>query len=84
MKDDRRYQEWLDGRSRIELPADFSSKVMESVAGYEEQKAASFFYLPTILRCLTANPATQAVFVVAGVIIGILRILFVLYIALAG
>ena len=75
---EKAYDTWLEKRRKIEVPHGFSDQVMAGIgevakAGSGPVSAASGF-----VRLVSAHPLAKAAMVVAGALIGIFRILFVL------
>jgi len=79
MKTDVIYNAWKEQKSRIGVDKDFSDKVISRIHQYERQKRKPLFDGHRLIELISTRPLGKAAVVAAGVVIGLVRITYVVY-----
>ncbi|KPL23078.1 MAG: hypothetical protein AMJ75_06765 [Phycisphaerae bacterium SM1_79] len=79
MKIDEIYNAWKEQKSRIEVGKGFSDKVISRIHQYERQKRKPLFDSHRLIELISTRPLGKATVVTAGVLIGFVRMMLVVY-----
>jgi hypothetical protein len=79
MKTDEIYNAWKEQKSQIEVGKGFSNKVINRIHQYERQKRKSLFDGHRLIELISTRPLGKVAVVTVGVLIGFVRITFVVY-----
>ncbi len=79
MKSKEVYEIWKTGKRQIEITNGFSDKVIDRIREYEKQRTQYFFAVHRLIEAAFSNPLAKAGMIATGAIVGILRIVFLLY-----
>jgi len=78
MNDNDPYQSWLEKSRNIEVSPDFSREVMARISGYEHERGEEATGKPGLLRgwleWISLHPVAQTVLIVAGLLLGVARL----------
>jgi len=84
MKSEEIYETWKKRKSRIEIGKGFSDRVMNQIHQYEREKRASLYDVHHLIEFISSHPLAKAGVVVAGALIGFVRVAFTVHILLFG
>ena len=79
MKADEIYNAWKEQKSQIDVDKDFSGKIIKRIHQYERQKRTLLFDGHRLIELISTRPLGKVAVVAAGVVIGFVRITFVIY-----
>jgi hypothetical protein len=79
MKTDDTYNAWKEQKSQIEVGKGFSDKVINRIYQYEQQKRKPLFDGHRLIELISTRPLGKVAVVTAGVLIGFVRMTFVVY-----
>ncbi len=79
MKTDEIYNAWKEQKSQIDVDKGFSEKVMSRIYQYEQQKRRPLFDGHRLIEFISTRPLGKAAVVTTGVLIGFVRMTFVVY-----
>ena len=79
MKTEEIFNTWKEQKSQIEVGKGFSEKVMGRIYQYEREKRKPLFDGHRLIELISTRPLGKAAVVIAGVLIGFLRMMFVVY-----
>ena len=77
------YNTWKEEKSQIEVSKGFSGKVMSQIYQYEREKRKPLIDGHRLIELMSTRPLGKAAVVAAGLLIGFIRITFVVYAFLA-
>ena len=83
MKSEEIYNIWKERKSQIDLRENFADEVMNQIFQYEREKGRSLFDVQRLIELISAHRFVKAGVVTAGVVTGLVRIMFVVYSFLA-
>ncbi len=83
MKSEEIYDAWKERKSQIDLPEKFADEVMNQIYQYERGKGRPLFDVQRLIELISAHRFVKAGVVTAGVVTGLVRIIFVVYPILA-
>ena len=83
MKSEEIYNGWIEHKSQIDLRENFSDEVMNNIYRYERDKRRPLFDVQRLIELISAHRFVKAGVVTAGVVTGLVRIIFVVYTFLA-
>ncbi len=83
MKSEEIYNAWKERKSQIDIRENFADEVMNQIYQYECDKRKPLFDGQRLIELISAHPFAKAGVVVAGVVTGFVRIMFVVYAFLA-
>ncbi len=83
MKSEEIYNGWIEHKSQIDLRENFSDEVMNNIYRYERDKRRPLFDVQRLIELISAHRFVKAGVVTAGVVTGLVRIIFVVYAFLA-
>jgi len=79
MKTDENYNAWKEQKRQIDVDKGFSEKVMSRIYQYEREKRQPLFNGQRLIALISTRPLGKAAVVVAGMLIGFVRMTFVIY-----
>lgn len=79
MKTDEIYNAWKEQKGQIDVDKAFSEEVMSRIYKYERQKRKPLFDGHRLIELISTRPLGKVAVVAAGVLIGFVRITFVIY-----
>lgn len=79
MKTEEIYNAWKEQKSQIDVDKGFSEKVMSRIYQHEREKRQPSFDGHRLIELISTRPLGKAAVVAAGVVIGLVRITFVIY-----
>jgi hypothetical protein len=82
MKSEEIYDAWKKRKSQIDLRENFADEVMK-IYQYERDKGRPLFDVQRLIELISAHRFVKAGVVTAGVVAGLVRIMFVVYPILA-
>ena len=77
MDTEKIYNLWKNKKNPFEINQNFSDRVMKRISRYEQKKRKPLFDMYKIIDFISIQPLAQAVFFVAGAIVGFVRLIFV-------
>jgi len=77
MKSQEIYNAWKEKKRQMDISKSFADSVMKQVYQYEQEEAKQVFNLGWLIDFISAHPLAQAGLVVAGTVVGLIRIAFV-------
>jgi hypothetical protein len=81
------YQSWLEKNRNIEVSPDFSCEVMSRIYRYEQERGEGTARKPDLLHgwleWISLHPAARAALIVAGLLLGVARLIASLQIILS-
>jgi hypothetical protein len=81
------YRSWLEKSRNIEISQDFSREVMARISGYEHARGEGTTrkpdLLPWWLEWVSLHPVVQTALIVAGLLLGVARLVVSLQIILS-
>ncbi|MHC4535010.1 MAG: hypothetical protein ACYS6K_13765 [Planctomycetota bacterium] len=83
MKSEEIYDAWKKRKSQIDLRENFADEVMNQIYQYERDKRRPLFDVQRLIELISAHRFVKAGVVTAGVVAGLVRIMFVVYPILA-
>ena len=83
MKSEEIYDAWKERKSQIDLRENFADEVMNQIYQYERDKGRPLFDVQRLIELISAHRFVKAGVVTAGVVTGLVRIIFVVYPILA-
>ncbi len=83
MKSEEIYDAWKKRKSQIDLRENFADEVMSRIYRYERDKRKPLFDVQRLIELISAHRFVKAGVVTAGVVTGLVRIMFVAYAFLA-
>jgi hypothetical protein len=87
MNNEDLYQSWLEKSRNIEVSPDFSHEVMARISGYEHERGEGAARKPDLLHgwleLVSLHPVVQTVLIVAGLLLGVARLVVSLQIILS-
>ena len=82
MKSEEIYNIWKEKKSEIDIAGNFASEVIQQVRQYEQGKRECFVDIERFVEIISAHPLAKAATVAAGMLVGMVRVGFMLYTAL--
>jgi hypothetical protein len=79
MKSEEIYDAWKKSKSQIDLRKNFAAEVMNQIYQYERDKGRPLFDVQRLIELISAHRFVKAGVVTAGVVTGLVRIMFVVY-----
>jgi hypothetical protein len=79
MKSEEIYDAWKKSKSQIDLRKNFTAEVMNQIYQYERDKGRPLFDVQQLIELISAHRFVKAGVVTAGVVTGLVRIMFVVY-----
>lgn len=79
MKTDENYNAWKEQKSQIDVDKGFSDKVISRINQYERQKRKTVFDGHRLIQLISTRTLGKAAVVAAGMLIGFVRMTFVIY-----
>ena len=79
MKTEEIYKAWKNQKTQIEIDKKFSGNVMCRLYNYKYEKRKSLFDGHRLIELISARPLGKAAVIAAGLLIGFVRITFVVY-----
>jgi hypothetical protein len=79
MKIEEIYNTWKEQKNQIEVGEGLSDKVISRIYQYERKKRKSLFDGHRLIELISTRPLGKAAAVTAGVLIGFVRMTFVVY-----
>jgi hypothetical protein len=73
------YNAWKEQKSQIEVGKGFSDKVISKIHQYERQKRKPLFDGHRLIELISKRPLGKVAVVTVGVLIGFVRMTFVVY-----
>ena len=83
MKSEEIYDAWKKSKSQIDVRENFADEVMNQIYQYERDKGRPLFDVQRLIELISAHRFVKAGVVTAGVVTGLVRIIFVVYPILA-
>ncbi|MCP4612323.1 MAG: hypothetical protein GY845_26805 [Planctomycetes bacterium] len=83
MKSEEIYDAWKERKSQIDVRENFSDEVMNQIYQYERDKRRPLFDVQRLIELISEHRFVKAGVVMAGVVTGLVRIIFVVYPILA-
>ncbi len=83
MKSEEICNAWKESKSQIDIRENFSDEVMNKICRYERDKRRPLFDVQRLIELISANRFVKVGVVTAGVVVGLVRIMFVAYAFLA-
>ncbi len=83
MKSEEIYDSWKESKSQIDIRENFADEVMNRIYRYERDKGRPLFDVQRLIELISAHRFVKAGVVTAGVVTGLVRIMFVVYAFLA-
>ena len=83
MKSEEIYDAWKKHKSQIDLRENFADEVMNQIYRYERDKGRPLFDVQRLIELISAHRFVKAGVFTAGVVVGLVRIIFVVYPILA-
>jgi hypothetical protein len=83
MKDNERYNTWIESKRKIEIRKSFANEVMSQIYQYERDKRKPLLNSQHLIKLISAHRFVKAGLVTAGAVTGLARIMFVIYTILA-
>ncbi len=83
MKSEEIYNAWKERKSQIEIRESFADELVNRIYRYERDKRKPLFDGQRLIELISAHRFAKAGVVVAGVVTGLVRIMFVVYAFLA-
>jgi len=83
MKSEEIYDAWKKSKSQIDLQENFADEVMNQIYQYERDKGRPLFDVQRLIELISEHRFVKAGVVTAGVVAGLVRIIFVVYPILA-
>ena len=83
MKSEEIYNAWKERKSQIDIRESFADEVMNQVCQYERGKRKPLFDGQRLIELISAHRFAKAGVVAAGVVTGLVRVMFVVYAFLA-
>ena len=79
MKSEEIYDAWKERKNQIEFRENFADEVMNQIYQYEHDKRRPLFDVQQLIELISAHRFVKAGVVTAGVVTGLVRIMFVVY-----
>jgi hypothetical protein len=79
MKTEEIYNKWKEQKSQIDVDKGFSEKVMGRIYQYERVRRKPLFEGHRLIELISTRPLGKVAVVATGVVIGFVRITFVVY-----
>lgn len=79
MKSEEIYDAWKERKSQIDLRGNFADEVMNQIYQYERDKGRPLFDVQRLIELISAHRFVKTGVVTAGVVAGLVRIMFVVY-----
>jgi hypothetical protein len=79
MKSEKIYNAWKEWKSQIGVRENFSDEVMKRIYRYERDKRKPLFDGQRLIELISAHRFAKTGMVAAGVVTGLVRIMFVVY-----
>jgi hypothetical protein len=73
------YNAWKEAKRQIDISEDFSSRMLNRIHQYERERRKSLFDGHRLIELISAYPFAKAGLIAAGAVIGLVRIMFVVY-----
>ena len=83
MKSEEIFDAWKKRKSQIDLRENFADEVMNQIYQFERDKGRPLFDVQRLIELISAHRFVKAGAVTAGVVVGLVRIIFVVYPILA-
>jgi len=77
MKRQEVYNAWKEKKRQIDVGNDFSDKVINRIYAYNQQRKARSFDIKLFIEFICSNPLAKAAVITAGVLVGFIRVAFV-------
>lgn len=82
MNNERIYQDWKEHRSQIEIGEGFVDIAMNRIHRYEQSLRKPLFDVIGFVEFISARPLAKVGFIVAGGVIGFIRVAFMIQVFL--
>ena len=79
MKSEEIYDAWKERKNQIDLRENFADEVMNQIYQYECDKRRPLFDVQRLIELISAHRFVKAGVVTAGIVTGLVRIMFVVY-----
>ncbi len=79
MKSEEIYDAWKKRKSQIDLRENFADEVMNQIYQYERDKGKPLFDVQRLIELISAHRFVKAGVVTASAVVGLARIMFVVY-----
>jgi hypothetical protein len=83
MKDNERYNTWIESKRKIDIRKSFADEVMSQIYQYERGRRKSLLNSQHLIELISTHRFIKAGLVTAGAVTGLARIMFVIYTILA-
>ena len=83
MKNEERYNAWIENKRQIDIRENFTDVVMNKIYQYERDKRKPLFNSQRLIELISEHRFVKAGLVAAGAVTGVVRIMFVIYTFLA-
>jgi len=83
MKNEERYNAWIENKRQIDVRENFTDEVMNNIYQYEHDKRKPLLNMQRLIELISAHRFVKAGLVTAGAVTGLVRIMFVVYTFLA-
>jgi hypothetical protein len=83
MKNEERYNAWIENKRQIDVRENFADEVMNNIYQYERDKRRPLLNVQRLIELISAHRFVKAGLVTAGAVTGLVRIMFVVYTFLA-
>ena len=78
MKTEEIYNTWKEQKSQIEVGKGFSDKVMTQIYQYEQKRRESLFDMQSLVELISAHMLAKAGLILAGGVVGFIRVIFMI------
>jgi hypothetical protein len=79
MKTEEIYDAWKEQKNQMDVDKNFSDKVINRIYQYEQEKRKTLFDGRRLIELISTRPLGKAAVIIAGALIGFVRISFVVY-----
>ena len=83
MNSDQKYRAWAEQKKQIEVSPHFAKKLMNRVHQFERAKRKPLFDVERIFEWLSERPLAKAGVALAAAVLGFVRFVFILCVALS-
>ena len=84
MNSEQIYRNWKEQRSQIDIGEGFMEMVMNRIWQYEQARRRPLVDVPMFIEFISGRPLAKAGLIVAGGVIGFVRVAFMIHVLLFG
>lgn len=82
MNSEQQYQDWKEHRGQIEVGEGFAGMVMKQINQYEQARRKPLLDINGFIEFISGRPLAKAGLIVAGGVIGFVRVAFIIHVFL--